>query len=51
MQKEIPLDPWGNPYIYECPGKRNTAGYDLSSMGPDGRAGTDDDITNWNQTK
>jgi general secretion pathway protein G len=51
LQKEIPLDPWGNPYIYECPGKRNTAGYDLSSMGPDGRAGSDDDITNWSQTK
>jgi general secretion pathway protein G len=51
LQKEIPLDPWGHPYIYECPGKHNTAGYDLSSMGPDGRAGTDDDITNWNQTK
>jgi general secretion pathway protein G len=47
MQKDIPADPWGNPYIYECPGKHNTTGYDLSSMGPDGRVGTDDDITNW----
>ena len=46
LQKEIPLDPWGNPYIYESPGKHNPSGYDLSSMGPDGRAGTDDDITN-----
>ena len=50
LQKEIPLDPWGNPYLYESPGKHNPSGYDLSSMGPDGRAGTDDDITNW-QTK
>jgi general secretion pathway protein G len=50
MQKEIPLDPWGNAYIYVSPGKNNPSGYDLSSMGPDGRAGTDDDITNW-QTK
>ena len=38
-----------NAYIYECPGKNNPNGYDLSSMGPDGRAGGDDDITNWQQ--
>jgi type II secretion system protein G len=44
---EIPLDPWNHPYIYESPGKRNTSGYDLMSMGPDGREGNDDDITNW----
>lgn len=43
----IPKDPWGNDYIYECPGRHNVNGYDLSSMGPDGRAGNDDDITNW----
>ncbi len=51
LQKEVPLDPWGNAYIYECPGKNNPSGYDLSSMGPDGRAGTDDDITSWQTTK
>jgi general secretion pathway protein G len=51
LQKEIPLDPWGNPYVYECPGKNNPTGYDLSSIGPDGRAGTDDDITSWQTTK
>ena len=51
LQKEVPLDPWGNPYLYECPGKHNPSGYDLSSSGPDGRAGTDDDINNWQQTK
>ena len=51
LQKEVPLDPWGNAYIYESPGKQNPSGYDLSSMGPDGRAGTDDDITNWQQAK
>jgi general secretion pathway protein G len=43
----IPKDPWGNDYVYECPGKNNTTGYDLMSMGPDGRAGTDDDISNY----
>ena len=51
MQKEIPLDPWGNAYIYESPGKHNPSGYDLSSPGPDGRAGNEDDITNWQAAK
>lgn len=43
----IPKDPWGNDYIYECPGRHNPSSYDIMSMGPDGRAGTDDDICNW----
>jgi general secretion pathway protein G len=47
LKNEIPLDPWGNAYIYESPGKNNPGSYDLMSMGPDARAGTDDDITNW----
>jgi general secretion pathway protein G len=45
--KDIPKDPWGNDYIYEYPGKHNVNGYDLYSMGPDGRENTEDDITNW----
>ncbi|HUD45667.1 MAG TPA: type II secretion system major pseudopilin GspG [Candidatus Baltobacteraceae bacterium] len=36
MEKDIPLDPWGHPYVYECPGKRNPSGYDLYATGPDG---------------
>jgi general secretion pathway protein G len=51
MKNDIPLDPWGNAYIYECPGKHNTTGYDLISMGTDGRVGTEDDITNWQQKR
>ncbi len=43
----VPKDPWGNDYVYEYPGRHNPNGFDLSSMGPDGRAGSDDDITNW----
>lgn len=43
-------DPWGNDYIYESPGKNNKD-YDLSSSGPDGVAGNDDDITNWDSEK
>jgi general secretion pathway protein G len=44
---QLPVDPWGNPYIYYYPGKHNANGYDLLSMGPDGKEGTDDDIGNW----
>jgi general secretion pathway protein G len=49
--KDLKTDPWGNAYIYEFPGKNNATGYDLSSMGPDGKANTDDDITNWTSTR
>ena len=49
--KEIPKDPWNNDYIYECPGKVNTGSYDIVSMGPDGRVGGDDDLTNYTQKK
>ncbi len=44
---KLPVDPWGNPYIYYFPGKHNQNGYDLLSVGPDGKEGTDDDIVNW----
>ena len=44
-----PVDPWGNPYVYYYPGKHNTSGYDLLSVGPDGKEGTDDDIGNWSK--
>lgn len=46
LKSDIPLDPWGHPYIYEFPGKVNPSGYDIRSMGPDGQAGTNDDIVN-----
>ena len=49
--EEIPLDPWGNAYLYEYPGKRNSQGFDLVSMGPDGSSGGGDDITNYKQTE
>jgi len=45
--KEVPKDPWNNDYIYEFPGRRNGSSYDLSSAGPDGKAGNEDDISNW----
>jgi general secretion pathway protein G len=43
----VPMDPWGNPYVYTFPGRHNPNGFDIYSGGPDGKAGTDDDIGNW----
>lgn len=40
-------DPWGEAYVYVSPGDHNPESYDLSSSGPDGQKGGDDDITNW----
>jgi type II secretion system protein G len=38
-------DPWGNAYTYRSPRAGiNPQGYDLTSCGPDGKAGTRDDI-------
>jgi general secretion pathway protein G len=47
--KSVPLDPWGNDYIYRYPGQYNQDSYDLYSCGPDGKLGGDDDITNWSK--
>jgi general secretion pathway protein G len=45
---QIPVDPWGNPYLYAFPGKHNPGGYDLWSAGPpDEKSGTDNEIGNW----
>ena len=46
---KLPVDPWGNPYVYYYPGKHNSGAYDLLSVGPDAREGTDDDIGNWSK--
>jgi general secretion pathway protein G len=51
LESGVPDDPWGNPYVYVCPGQHRTYSFDLSSMGPDGRAGTEDDINNWDSNK
>jgi general secretion pathway protein G len=51
LAKGIPNDPWGNPYQYVFPGKVNASGFDIISMGPDGRSGGDDDVTSNDQGK
>lgn len=48
LEKEIPVDPWGHAYVFECPGEN--AEYELVSLGADGQAGgegEDADIVNW----
>ncbi len=47
LKKGVPPDPWGNPYVYDNPGKHSNGSPDLMSAGPDGRSGTDDDLTSW----
>jgi general secretion pathway protein G len=47
IRRDVPNDPWGNPYIYRSPGDHNEESYDLYSYGPDGKSGGDDDIDNW----
>jgi general secretion pathway protein G len=43
---ELPQDKWGNDYQLINPGEMGK--FDLFSVGPDGEAGTEDDIGNWN---
>jgi general secretion pathway protein G len=50
LRKTVPLDPWGNAYLYLSPGETNRQGYDLTSLGADGRrggTGEDADINSW----
>jgi len=47
-EKEIPKDPWGNPYVYNSPGDHGD--YDLISYGADntdGGEGENTDIVSW----
>lgn len=47
--KQVPVDPWGNPYHYS-PTSQHGQDYDIASWGKDGAAGgtgENADITNW----
>jgi general secretion pathway protein G len=48
LTKNVPLDPWGNAYIYKIPGEHGE--YDLISYGKDGQPGGEGeaaDLNNW----
>ncbi|MBV2127793.1 type II secretion system major pseudopilin GspG [Arsukibacterium indicum] len=42
LPKEVPLDPWGNPYVYTSATEGSTS-FNLMSYGRDGRAGGEGD--------
>ncbi len=42
LPKEVPLDPWGNPYVYTVPGENGKL-FDLRSFGKDGKTGGNED--------
>jgi general secretion pathway protein G len=51
-KEEIPLDPWGHPYVYKSPGEHGD--YDIFSYGGDGVAGGEgenQDLVSWKGIK
>lgn len=53
VKKKNFQDPWGNEYVYECPGA-NDHPYEILCYGADGRAGGDGkdaDFSNWDLTR
>ena len=48
LVKDVPADPWGNPYVYHYPGEHGD--FDLLSLGADGQDGGEGenrDIVSW----
>ncbi len=51
---QVPLDPWGNPFVYVSPGIHNKDFVDIESFGADGEDGGEkdaQDIENWKEEK
>jgi general secretion pathway protein G len=50
LKKVVPVDPWGNPYIYNAPGTDPKREFEIVSWGKDGKAGgagDDADVMSW----
>jgi general secretion pathway protein G len=50
MPQEIPMDPWGHPFLYRYPGEHGNDEPDIVSLGRDGQPGGegyDADIVSW----
>ncbi len=48
LKKDLPMDPWGKPYMYKSPGDHGP--YDIVSYGADGAPGGEKDnrdLTSW----
>lgn len=51
---EMPLDPWGRPYLYLSPAEYGEGEFDIYSLGADGLNGGEDenaDIGNWQRSE
>jgi type II secretion system protein G len=44
VKPSVPMDPWGNPYVYHFPGRADARRPDLLSFGPDRKEGGADDL-------
>lgn len=52
LKKEVPTDPWGNPFVYRSPGRNG--GYEIVALGADGKEGGENDnadINSWEAQK
>ena len=50
LEKSLPMDPWGRPYLYLSPGEHGEI--DIYSLGADGLSGGEEqatDIGNWKE--
>jgi general secretion pathway protein G len=39
LKRDVPKDPWGIPYVYRSPAREDAGGYELLTLGRDGREG------------
>ncbi len=47
VEGELPVDPWKHPFQYASPGTHGDHDFEIWSIGPDLKEGTDDDIYSW----
>ena len=45
LDKDVPLDPWGNAYTYVSPGSDGDNSFTISTIGPDHQPNTSDDYS------
>jgi len=43
LMDKVPLDPWGEPYMYRNPGAKDPSTYEIYTKGPDRQENTADD--------
>jgi len=43
LRKAVPLDPWARPYLYAVAPAQSAAGFELGTLGKDGKPGGEDE--------